>query len=150
MRETHLGDPVVPAHPPEPSGRQDDGGKVLLLVQLLQTCVEVPTLGMSAQENTRREKNLQRRFDRQEKKKNRVSGYDVFKIQMWEPLLQLSGPTQRAGADHAADTEVGVTQSQTAQRTALTVPVGWQSVQSFPNILWVEHHGIVGVFSPEE
>lgn len=35
----------------------------------------------------------------------RVEGYDVFKIQMWEPLLQLSGPTQRAGADHATQTQ---------------------------------------------
>lgn len=51
MRETHLGDPAVPAHPPEACGRQDDGGKVLLLVQLLQAGVEVPTLGRSAQED---------------------------------------------------------------------------------------------------
>lgn len=55
IRETHLGDPVVPAHPPEACGSQDDGGEVLLLVQLLQTCVEIPTLGMSVQENTSEE-----------------------------------------------------------------------------------------------
>lgn len=41
---THLGDPVLPAHPPETRRRQDDGGEVLLLVQLLQTRVEVPAL----------------------------------------------------------------------------------------------------------
>lgn len=42
---THLGDAALPAHPPEARGRQDDGGEVLLLVQLLQTRVEVPALG---------------------------------------------------------------------------------------------------------
>lgn len=52
IRETHLGDPVVPAHPPEACSSQDDGGEVLLLVQLLQTSVEIPTLGLRAQENT--------------------------------------------------------------------------------------------------
>lgn len=31
-------------------------------------------------------------------------GYDVFEVQVWEPLLQLSGPTQRAGADGATQT----------------------------------------------
>lgn len=95
---THLGDPAVPAHPPQARRSQDDGGEVLLLVQLLQPCVEIPALGRSAQE------------DRSEKAgfshgKRRPEGYDVFEVQMWEPLLQLRGPAQRAGADHAAQTQ---------------------------------------------
>lgn len=40
----YLVDPVLPAHPFEAGSSQDDGGKVLLLVQLLQTCVQVATL----------------------------------------------------------------------------------------------------------
>lgn len=31
----------------------------------------------------------------------------------------------------------------------MAVPVGWQSVQRFPSILWVQHHGIMGVLPPE-
>ena len=42
--ELYLADPVVPAHPLEASSSQDDGSKVLLLIQLLQTCVQVSTL----------------------------------------------------------------------------------------------------------
>lgn len=41
----YLADPVLPAHPFEAGSSQDDGGKVLLLVQLLQTCVQVAALG---------------------------------------------------------------------------------------------------------
>lgn len=72
---------------------------------------------------------------------------------MWEPLLQLSGPAQRAGADHAAqNTAFEVTRKgkRGAWAAGETVPVRRQTVQSFPGILWVQHHGIVGVFSPGE
>lgn len=41
----YLADPILPAHPFEAGSSQDDGGKVLLLVQLLQTRVQVATLG---------------------------------------------------------------------------------------------------------
>lgn len=84
-------------------------------------------------------------------RRRRLEGYDVFKIQMWEPLLQLGGPTQRAGADHATQTQSwGMALTGRARRRVLTVPVGWQSLQSFTSVLWVEHHGIMGVFSPGE
>ncbi len=50
--ELYLTDPVLPAHSSEAGSSQDDGSKVLLLVQLLQTCVQVPTLQPAAKENT--------------------------------------------------------------------------------------------------
>lgn len=50
----YLADPVLPAHSFEAGGSQDDGSKVLLLVQLLQTCVQVPTLQTTAKGNTTR------------------------------------------------------------------------------------------------
>lgn len=43
-QELYLADPVLPAHSPEAGSGQDNGSKVLLLIQLLQTRVQVPTL----------------------------------------------------------------------------------------------------------
>lgn len=40
----YLADPVVPAHSLEAGSSQDDGSKVVLLIQLLETRVQVPTL----------------------------------------------------------------------------------------------------------
>lgn len=57
---THLGDPVLPAHPPEARGSQDDGGEVLLLVQLLQASVEVPPLGAEGLRKKKKKKNAPR------------------------------------------------------------------------------------------
>lgn len=97
-RGTHLGDPAVPAHPLQARRRQDDGGEVLLLVQLLQPRVEIPALGRSAQEDGSEKAAFSHR-------ERRPEGYDVLEVQVWEPLLQLGGPAQRAGADHAAQTQ---------------------------------------------
>lgn len=47
----YLTDPLLPAHPFKASCSQDDGGKVVLLVQLLQTSIQVATLEAAAQEN---------------------------------------------------------------------------------------------------
>ena len=41
----YLTDPAVPAHTAQSCCSQDDGIKVLLLIQLLQTSVQVPSLG---------------------------------------------------------------------------------------------------------
>ena len=40
----YLADAALPAHPLQAGGRQDDGGVVLPVVQLLQPSVEVPSL----------------------------------------------------------------------------------------------------------
>lgn len=40
----YLADPIFPAHPPEAGSSQDDGGELILLIQLLQTRVQVPSL----------------------------------------------------------------------------------------------------------
>ena len=52
IMKCYLADAVVPAHPSEAGSSKDDGGVVLLLIQLLQTCVQVPTLENKAKDNT--------------------------------------------------------------------------------------------------
>lgn len=49
--ELYLADPVLPAHSPEAGSGQDNGSEVLLLIQLLQTRVQVPALRAAAKDS---------------------------------------------------------------------------------------------------
>lgn len=82
-------------------------------------------------------------------------GYDVFELQVGEPLLQLGGAAQRAGADHAARRRRRQRHNRFEQVfppawtasvdnvDVSTVPFVGQGFQSFPGILGVQDHGIV-------
>lgn len=114
----YLADPVLPAHSLKAGCSQDDGCEVLLLVQLLQTRVQVPTLKMTAKGNTSKTSVLAFLLKLLLKPSNDyfhnatsslttecpLKGYNIFEFQMGESLLQLSSAAQRAGADHATQT----------------------------------------------
>lgn len=114
----YLADPVFPAHSLKAGCSQDDGCEVLLLVQLLQPRVQVPTLKVTAKGNTSKTSVLASSLELLLKPSNDYSdndtssltterplkGYNIFEFQMGESLLQLSSAAQRAGADHATQT----------------------------------------------